>query len=100
MPKCPHCHQPFMYKQLLRISWSSRVGVECSNCQKTSFESASSKKKLTLVTIITPITIIIFRELLNLSMTVVSFIILMFLGILTLTLPLYTKLTKEEEPLW
>lgn len=99
MPICPHCQEPFTYKQLLPFAWKPRVGIHCTNCQNTSYNSASMKKKATLIVFIFP-TLVMLKELFNIPFQIMYIIFLVVVIALIFSLPLAVKPTKEEEPLW
>ncbi|WP_099363705.1 TIGR04104 family putative zinc finger protein [Fredinandcohnia onubensis] len=95
MPICNHCGKEWTWKQTMKTL--SRL--KCPQCNNKQYESASSKKKTSIIGLI-PVIALPINVFLNNPWWMVVIIMIPMIAVVLCVYPFMIKVSNEEEPLW
>ncbi|MGM9931769.1 TIGR04104 family putative zinc finger protein [Pradoshia sp.] len=99
MPTCKACGNSWTWSSSLKAILSFRQSMICPYCQKSQYQSQSSRFRTSFITMI-PLLLLPFFILFQLSITVTLLIELAILIIILFVLPFVLILSNHDEPMW
>ncbi len=95
MPICQNCGKKWTWKQTMH----SLFKLKCPHCCEKQYESASSRKRTTMISLI-PLISLPINVLFNFPWWMVVVFMIPMLAILSIFYPFMMEISNEEEPLW
>ncbi len=95
MPICQSCANKWTWKQTIKTLFR----LKCPHCGKKQYESASSRKRTSMISLI-PLITLPLNVLFNLPWWMVVVFMIPMLAISWILIPLKMEISNEEEALW
>jgi len=95
MPICKNCGEKWTWKQTIKTLFR----LKCPHCYKRQYESASSRKRTSMISLI-PLIALPINALLNLPWWMVGVLMLPMIAVIWIIYPYLIEISNEEEPLW
>ena len=95
MPVCNNCGKKWTWKQTIKTLFR----LTCPHCNKRQYESTSSRKRTSTISLI-PLIALPINYLLNLPWWMVGVLMLPIIAVIWMISPYLIEVSNEEEPLW
>ncbi|MFC2949986.1 TIGR04104 family putative zinc finger protein [Virgibacillus sediminis] len=95
MPICNHCGKEWTWQQTIKTLFR----LKCPHCDNKQYESASSKKKTSIIGLL-PLIALPINVFLNNPWWMVVIIMSPLIAVVLSVYPFMIKLSNEQEPLW
>lgn len=99
MPTCENCQHEWTWKDSMKSMATLGHGWECKQCSEKQFPTKETRKRHMIATMIIPV-FILLQSFTDFSAVIIMAAMFSAALIVLLTMPFYTEVQNEEEPLW